>query len=115
MFLGPGPVAPLLLITIQHPSSDQSSHYIVSSPRARLAIPEGRWTRTSIAYDAQKNKRVTLKDSWRMLLDDIPPEGVVYAKLHENSVPNVPHCSLAVDVGNEKYHKSQTDSSPASM
>jgi len=44
-----------------------------------------------------------------MLLDDIPPEGVVYAKLHENSVPNVPNCSLAVDVGNEKYHKSQTD------
>lgn len=44
-----------------------------------------------------------------MLLDDVPPEGAVYVKLRENSVPNVPHCSLAVDVGNEKYHKSQTD------
>jgi hypothetical protein len=34
----------LLLISIQHPSSLQSSHYIISSPHAQPAIPKGRWT-----------------------------------------------------------------------
>jgi len=53
----------------------------------------------SIAYDVQRERRVLLKDSWRVLIDDIKPEGVVYNMLHEKKVPNVPVCSLANDIG----------------
>ena len=107
-FLEPDAQEPLLSITIPLPGSEESRQYIVPSPCARPAIPTGRWTRASIAYDVHRKQRVLLKDSWRLLLDDIHPEGVVYERLHQNSVPNVPYCSMASDVA-EEYHRSQTD------
>lgn len=106
-FLGPDARTPLLSITIPLSGSEESRQYIIPSPRARPAIPVGRWTRASIAYDVHRKQRVLLKDSWRLLLDDVHPEGMVYERLHKNSVPNVPYCSLASDVEDE-YHKSQT-------
>jgi hypothetical protein len=63
----------------------------------------------SIAYDVQMRDHVLLKDSWRVLLDDIQPEGMVYATLQKHSVPNIPRCLLAGDVGEEDFHRSQTD------
>jgi Fungal protein kinase len=99
----------LLAITIQDPSSLKSSRYIVRGPRAQPNIPAGRWTRTSIAYDVQTHGRVLLKDSWRVLLDDIQPEGAVYRTLEARLVPNIPRCLLSGDVGEDNYHRSQTD------
>ncbi len=42
------------------------------------------------------------------MLEDITPEGEVYAKLHKHAVSNIPHCSCATDVGDNLYHKTQT-------
>jgi hypothetical protein len=99
----------LLAITMPDPDQPQeTSRYIICGPCAKPDIPAGRWTRTSIAYDVRRKKRVLLKDSWRVLLDDITPEGEVYAKLYQHSVPNIPYCSRAGDVGDVTYHKSRT-------
>jgi hypothetical protein len=101
----------LLLLAIPGPGPDGSltfRQYAVSQPRVQSDIPTGRWTRTSIAYDVQRNRRVFLKDSWRVLSDDIEPEGVVYARLHQEGVPNVPVCSLASDIG-DHLHVTYTD------
>ncbi|KAI9444414.1 hypothetical protein BJY52DRAFT_1194324 [Lactarius psammicola] len=99
----------LLAITIVDPiHHQQSSRYIIRGPYAQPDIPAGRWTRTSIAYDVRRKKRVLLKDSWRVLLEDITPEGEVYATLRQHSVPNIPLCSYAGDVGDGNYHKSRT-------
>jgi len=95
-----------LAVTISDHQS--SNRYIISSPESRPLIPVGRWTRPSVAFDTQNRRRVLLKDSWRVLLDDIKPEGEIYRLLHENSVPNIPSCLVAGDVGNDAYHRSQT-------
>jgi hypothetical protein len=67
-------------------------------------IPVGRWTRGSFTYDQHNKRRVFLKDSWHVLLDDVKPEGEIYRLLYEKGVPNIPFFSLAGDVGNEAYH-----------
>ena len=99
----------LCLFIPDHSSpSCQPSRYIVESPCSRPDIPAGRWTQTSIAYDVERKKRVLLKDSWRVLLDDISPEGEIYSHLHSQSVPYIPHCYRAGDISNELYHTSRT-------
>jgi len=62
----------------------------------------------SIAYDVERKKRILLKDSWRVLLDDISLEGEIYSYLHNQSVPYIPHCYQAGDIGNKLYHTSRT-------
>jgi len=84
-------------------------HYIVCGPCAQPDIPVGRWTRTSIAYDVQRDKCVILKDSWRISLEDIMPEGDVYKMLHKGNVPNIPCCSMSGDIGDDDFHCSWTD------
>jgi hypothetical protein len=103
------PEGPHLSVTIPVQSRSKPRRYIISRPRARPYIPAGRWTRTSIAYDVERKKRVFLKDSWRVLVDGIRPEGDVYALLKEKNVPNVPFCSLANDIGDADVHRTQTD------
>ncbi len=48
------------------------------------------------------------KDAFSSKAHDIQAEGDIYDLLRKHSVPNIPHCVLASDVGDEKYHKSQT-------
>jgi hypothetical protein len=101
----------LLAITIPTPAQPQKLHrYIVCGPCAQPDIPKGRWTRVSIAYDSQRKKGVLLKDYWWALQDGFKPEGEVYDLLYRHSVPNIPHCSWAGNVGDDidKYHRSQT-------
>jgi Fungal protein kinase len=97
------PVNECLDVTISN------EHFIIPSPETVAGIPVGRCTRASIAYDKKNGRRVLLKDSWRVLLDSVKPEGETYHWLHENRVPNIPSCSLAGDIGNETYHRSRTD------
>jgi len=98
-----------LTITISDLSRrETASNLIICAPYAQPDIPAGRWTRTSIAYDVQAEKCVFLKDSWRIHLDDIPPEGETYARLHEHGVHNIAECSLAEDVGEERFHRTWT-------
>jgi hypothetical protein len=99
----------LLSISIPDPDNPQeSSQFIISAPCACPDIPAGRWTWMSIAYDVRRNKCILLKDSWQVILEDITPEGEVYAKLHQHAVPNIPHCLHYTNVGADIYHTSRT-------
>ena len=91
-----------LAITISH------RPFIIPHPEVRPHIPVGRWTRSSIAFDVDKQRRVYLKDFWRVLMDDIEPEGQIYDRLHTNNVPNIPPCLLSGDVSDDTHHKSRT-------
>jgi hypothetical protein len=82
--------------------------YVIASPRAGPCVPLGRTTRTSIAYDVREQKRVFMKDSWRVEADGCRKEGEVYKILNGKSVPNVPQCIDFCDVDDEVYHQTQT-------
>jgi|SRR6266702_7548257 len=97
----------LLAVTIADPTHlQQLSHYIICGPCTRPDILAGHWTWMSVTYDVQRKKHVLLKDSWQVLLDSVTPEGEIYAKLHQNSVPNIPFCLCTGDVGDNTHHKS---------
>jgi Fungal protein kinase len=98
----------LLSLSIYDSSQLHESHYIICAPCSRPDVPAGRWTRTAVAYDVQRQQRVLLKDSWRVLLEDITPEGEIYATLHKHEVPNIPTCLQAGDIGDNRYHASRT-------
>ncbi|KAF8259059.1 hypothetical protein EI94DRAFT_1495822, partial [Lactarius quietus] len=66
-------------------------------------------TRTSIAYDIQRNRIIFFKDSWRVTGVRIMREGEVPATLNGNNVPNIPHCSASSDIGQDNYHSTVTD------
>ena len=74
----------LLSITID------SKRFIVPSPSPRPDIPVGCWTQVSIAYNLQRKKCVLIKDFWQLLLHGLHPEGEIYRRLHDHSVPNIP-------------------------
>jgi hypothetical protein len=93
------------LLAIEH----LGKQYIVSSATSQTRIPVGRWTRPSIAFDIEGNRRVLLKDSWRVLRQDIEPEGDIYIRLRDAQVPNIPSLLSSGDVGSDEYHQSQTE------
>src|SRR5260370_23312050 len=86
-----------------------NQHFIIPSPESMPDIPVGHWTRASFTYNKHNGCQVLLKDSWRVLLEGIKPEGEIYHLLPENGFPNIPTYLLADDVGNETYHQSRTD------
>jgi hypothetical protein len=53
-------------------------------------------------------KRVFLKDSWRININDMPREGDSYAILHKERVPNIAECLDSGDIGDGTYHSTQT-------
>ncbi|KAF8487817.1 hypothetical protein F5888DRAFT_1624165, partial [Russula emetica] len=102
-------VESFLVLTIPDDSDRPSERrYIISSPEPRPDIPIGRWTRSLFALDVKEKCRVLVKDSWRVLLKDIKPEGELYDLLHRGKVDNIPSCLLAGDVGADIYHQTQT-------
>jgi hypothetical protein len=85
--------------------------YVIRAPCPQPEIPVGRWTRTSVAYHCQENRRVFFKDSWRVSHPEITPEGDIYSMLRGSNVRNVPGCLAHGDVGNEvvnDYHRTRT-------
>ena len=60
-----------------------NQHFIIPVPKSTPDIPVGRWTRVSFAYDKYNGRRVLLKGSWRVLLENVKPEGEIYRLLHE--------------------------------
>ncbi len=65
-------------------------------------------TRTSIAYDIQRNCIIFFKDSWRVACNGIKKEGELYTILNHTCICNVPHCSASGDVGKGIYHSTCT-------
>ncbi|KAI9511079.1 hypothetical protein F5148DRAFT_994260 [Russula earlei] len=99
----------LLSISIPNPhDTEKSTRYIVPAPCPRPDIPIGRWTRATIAYNIETLEPVLLKDSWRVLIDDILPEGNVYEILRQACVPNIAEFMHAYDVGDAAFHESRT-------
>lgn len=99
----------LLLVTV--PSQDHESEfgeYVIKPPLAQPYTPPGRATRTSIAYDIQRDTVVFFKDSWRVACNKVMREGEVYAILNKAKVPNIPRCSASGDVGDDIYHSTST-------
>lgn len=89
------------------PQQDAESRFIIPRPKAQPIAPVGRWTRSSIAYDIRNERRVYLKDSWRVSVKGIEAEGEIYRRLHEKEVPNIPPCLLAGDIG-DFHHRTRT-------
>jgi hypothetical protein len=98
-----------LAVTMSH--QGVTRRFIIPQPKVRPDVPVGRWTRSSIAFDVDRGRRVYLKDSWRIQLVGIAPEGEIYTKLHTNKVPNIPSCLLFGDVGDDT-HQSLTHDIP---
>ncbi|KAI9431449.1 hypothetical protein BJY52DRAFT_1232129, partial [Lactarius psammicola] len=103
---------PLELLVVTVPLQGRESEcreYIIKPPVARPHTPPGRATRTSIAYDVQRNCIVFFKDSWRVAADEISREGDLYAILNEAGIRNVPRCSASGDIGDDVYHSTYTN------
>ncbi|KAN0105673.1 hypothetical protein V8E52_010792, partial [Russula decolorans] len=95
-------------LVVSVPSGEESNHFVIEAPFATISPPTGRATRPFIAYDIFRKKRVFLKDSWRININDMPREGDSYAILHKERVPNIAECLDSGDIGDGTYHSTQT-------
>jgi hypothetical protein len=93
-----------LLVVSLH-DGDIQRHYIINSPGARPSLPIGRSTRTSVAYDLQGKKRVFMKDSWRVLANNVVVEGGIIQKLDRCGIPYIPSYVDSCDVGDNAEPK----------
>ena len=82
--------------------------FVVPVPVAPAYTPPGRATRAFKAYDVSSRKIVFLKDTWRIDLPEIYPEGRTYRILKEASVRNIPSCLAAGDIRGDDYHATKT-------
>ncbi|KAG1878998.1 hypothetical protein F4604DRAFT_1923685 [Suillus subluteus] len=71
---------------------------IIPQPVAYGIPPVGRGTRTCPAYDILNDKVVMFKDSWRVTLPDVLPEGETYKLLKSHGVHNIATCVAFHDV-----------------
>ncbi|EEB91247.1 hypothetical protein MPER_10427, partial [Moniliophthora perniciosa FA553] len=71
----------------------------------------GRSTRGIVVYDIQNRKVAYLKDTWRVCGTEyeVDKEGETYRKLNAARVRNVPTILAYGDVGNDQWHRTQTD------
>jgi hypothetical protein len=97
---------PLFKLSI--PTAGGSRSFIVRSPIAIPYTPPGRATRGFEAYDLLEKTAVFLKDSWRIDLSDITAEGLVYTRLEQASVSNIPRCIVSGDILDARYHGTKT-------
>jgi hypothetical protein len=49
-----------------------------------------------------------LKDSWRIDMEGIKPEGLVYKALESVEVKHIPHCLASDDISTDEYHFMKT-------
>ena len=99
----------LLIVTIPlQGHKSECGKYIIKPPVAQFYTPPGHATRTSIAYDIQRNHIIFFKDSWRVACDGIKKEGELYTILNCTCIHNVPHCSASGDIGKGIYHSTCT-------
>lgn len=104
-----GKAKDFLVVSVpRHGYVNESDHYVIEAPFATFSPPTGRATRTFIAYDIRNNKRVFLKDSWRINITGVPKEGDTYAILKRKEVPHIAICSNSGDIGDDTYHSTQT-------
>ncbi|KAG1905190.1 uncharacterized protein F5891DRAFT_943966 [Suillus fuscotomentosus] len=71
---------------------------IIPQPVAKCFLLIGRWTCTCPVFDILNNRVVMFKDSWRMSLKDVLPEGETHKLLKSHNVRNVTSCIAFNDV-----------------
>jgi hypothetical protein len=98
---------PLVKLTIPH-TDGSPLYYVASTPRVTPYTPPGRATRGFPAYDISRHTLVYMKDSWRVDIPNIWPEGLVYGELKKHSVRNIPDCLSSGDIATDQYHRSKT-------
>lgn len=97
------------LVKLEIPAANGSPrHFITSAPRATPYTPPGRATRGGPAYDVLRGTTVFLKDSWRVDLPGIHPEGLTYKTLEKANVRNIAHCLESGDISTTEYHATKT-------
>jgi len=104
--LGLDSTIPLVKLSVPGPDSS-SLDFVVPTPETTLYTPPGRATRGFGAYNTSRNEVAFLKDTWRIDLPNITPEGQVYATLNAASVCYVPQCLASGDISTPKYHATQ--------
>jgi Fungal protein kinase len=98
---------PLVKLAIPH-IDGSSLYYIAPVPQVTPYTPPGRATRGFPAYDISRCMPVYMKDSWRVDMPDIWPEGAVYKVLKQHGVRNIPDCLSSGDISTDQYHASKT-------
>jgi hypothetical protein len=99
---------PMFTVTIPAAEGDGSIRLIIPAPVPCGLSPVGRRTRACPAFDPIHNKIVMFKDSWRVALPDILPEGVTYKLLNDANVCNVATCIACHDVPSLPQQRTQT-------
>ncbi|KAG2113385.1 hypothetical protein DEU56DRAFT_761947 [Suillus clintonianus] len=95
-------------VTIPAAEGVGSYTLIIPAPVARGLSPVGHRTRTCAAFDLVNDKIVMFKDSWRVSLPDILPEGQTYKLLKDANVRNVAKCIACHDVPSLPQQLTQT-------
>lgn len=97
------------LVKLTIPNTDGSPlYYIAATPRVTPYTPPGRATRAFPAYDVLRRVPVFMKDSWRVNMPGIWPEGLVYKALKKAGVRNIPDCLSSGDISTDHYHTTKT-------
>ncbi|KAF8798329.1 hypothetical protein BYT27DRAFT_7151134 [Phlegmacium glaucopus] len=79
--------------------NEDVSYYFGSNPWFKgNGSPTGRATRVFIVYDPVLDRRVLMKDTWRVSLHGMQTEGAIYTRLHAANVSHIPHFIRGGDV-----------------
>ncbi|KAG1831161.1 hypothetical protein DFJ58DRAFT_848314 [Suillus subalutaceus] len=85
-------------VDVPHVEGSGSVTLVFPQPVMKPHSPVGRWTRACPAFDLVNKKLVMLKDSWRVSLPDVLPEGETYKLLMSKKVAHIPKCIAYHDV-----------------
>lgn len=90
--------ARMFKVNVPNTEGSGSLTLIIPQPVTKPHSPVGRWTRACPAFDLVNQKLVMFKDSWRVSLPDVLPEGETYRLLKSHNVSNVATCIAFHDV-----------------
>ncbi|KAI0066541.1 hypothetical protein BV25DRAFT_1397382, partial [Artomyces pyxidatus] len=76
----------------------QEHWFVAPLSSSHSNVLTGRATFGYVAYDLDRDICVYLKDSWRIALPEMTPEGEIYRRLHQHNVPNIADFRCAGDV-----------------
>jgi hypothetical protein len=96
------------LVKLSIPDADDTWYFVTPVPSATMYIPLGHATHGFKAYDVLWGEMAFLKDSWRIDMEGIKPEGLVYKALESAEVKHIPHCLASGDISTNKYHSTKT-------
>ncbi|KAH7886496.1 hypothetical protein F5I97DRAFT_1926749 [Phlebopus sp. FC_14] len=88
------------LFEFKVPNGEETRSFFGPRPPCPPFSLIGRSTRALPVYDLLEKQCVYLKDTWRINVNDIKPEGEVYEALHK---ANVPHIAPLVCAGDLEY------------